>query len=433
MKKISLMIVIFLSIFSVSAQENSGFIATTNTIKIQELLPNTISLINKIEAKEDKIILIEKDITQEDFDKICSKLKWIKKLFVNYDNPNITNILSVSNLSTLESLRMRNVISSHKAPIDMLPLVKLITLKELDFYGTYITNTDLLQTLINLEKVNLNQSNISSLTFLQFTPLVKELTLSGDNHTFKNFEAIQNLKKIRVLDLQKNPVATDANLNILLNLNELREISISDCNGITSLNFLRNSIKLQEITAVNCKNIVDISALQDLIQLKRINFSGTPITAISFVSNKSELKELNISGSTVSDLSPITSCLAIERLDISKTSISNISSISTLIKLKKLNISSTQISDLTSLTNNIAITDLEASDTKISDISTLATCKKLANINLLRTNITDIKPLYGLDKISSLTINNSIPQAQIDAIKIRFPLIRIDFIDKKIN
>ena len=431
MKKISFVIVIFLSILRVSAQESAGFIATANTIKIQELLPNTISQINKIEAKEDKIIQIEKDITQEDFDKICSKLKWIKKLYIDYDNPNITNILSVGNLSTLESLRMRNVLSSLKMPIDMLPLVKLITLKEIDFYGTHITNTDLLQTLVNLEKVNLNQSNISSLTFLQFTPLVKELTLSGDNHTFKNFDAIQNLKKIRVLDLQKNPIVTDETLNILSNLAELREITISECNGITSLNFLKNSTKLQEIIAINCKNIIDVSGLQDLIQLRRVNFSGTPISTVSFITNKSELKELNISGSNVSDISPITNCLAIERLDISKTSIADMSSISTLIKLKKLNISNTQISDLTSLNNNIAITDLEASDTKISDISTLATCKKLANINLLRTNISDIKPLYGLDKISSLTINNSIPQAQIDAIKIRFPLIRIDFNDKK--
>jgi len=430
MKKYTLLLALLFILQIITAQEVTDFTTNANTIKILNLESNTLSNINKIEAKETKVVQIDKSISQEDFDKICAKLKWIKKLSIDYDNPSINNILSISTLTDLESLKIRNLLSSKKTPVDLLPLTKLILLKEIDFYGTIVSNTDALQTLINLEKVILYKSNVSSINFLAFTPLVKEIDLNGSEHTFTNYEPIKTLKKLRSIDIQSNTQATDQNLTLFNEFLELREINISQCSQITSLQFLNNANKLQEFTAIDCKKIVNFTALDDMIMLKRVNLNGTPIFDLSFVSNKTELKDLQISNTQISNLLPIVACINLDKLDISNTSISDISHLSKLTKLRKLNISFTLVTSLSAISNLIDLTDLDASNTKITDLTPLALCKKLANINISNSSVTDIKNLYTLDKIMSLQVPTAIPQAQIDAIKIRFPRMRID-IDKK--
>jgi len=426
MKKLIFTLAFVISFLGIYAQD-ADFISTANSIKIVALYSNTLNQINKIEAKEEKVVQIDKSITQEDFDKICAKLKWIKKLSFDYDNPFITNIISLQNLTALELLKMRNISSSEKQAIDLSPLAKLTLLKEIDFLGTAVTNTDALSSLITLEKINFTDSKIASIQFLSNTPLVKELILAGNNHTFPNYEPIQNLKKLRVLDIQKNSQATDGNVAVLQNLQELRELDISDCKGITQLQFIEQCTKLVEFSAANCTNIVNYSALQNLILLKKINLSGSSVTDINFVSNKSDLKDLQISKTAISDITSLNMCASIERLDISYTQVTDITTISRLWKLKRLNIAHTKIASLDALGANFELTDLDASFTQVSDLTPLSQCKKLTNIIVYNSKVTDIKALYSLNKITSLRVDSSVPLAQIDAIKIRFPLIRIDF------
>ncbi|HPH15532.1 MAG TPA: hypothetical protein PK029_00045 [Bacteroidales bacterium] len=425
MKKIIFTLAITCYFISSFAQD-ADFVSTSNSIRIISLYSNTLSQINKIEAKETKVVQIDKSISQEDFDKICAKLKWIKKLSFDYDNSYITNITSIENLSSLESLKMRNITSSYTQAIDVTPLAKITSLKELDVLGTVITNIQALSTLVNLEKVNVTDSKISSIDFLQNTPLLKELVLAGSNHTFVNYEPIQNLKKLRVLDIQRNTQATDVAIAQLQNLQELRELDISDCNGITSIKFIAQSTKLTEFNAANCKNIVDFSPIQDLILLKKINLSGSSISDISILSNKTDLKDLNISKTPVSDISTLHMCAALERLDISNTQVTDITTISRLWKLKRLSIAHTKVASLEALSANFELTDLDASYSQVSDLSPVSQCKKLTNIIVYNSKVTDVKALYSLNKITSLRVDSSIPLAQIDALKIRFPLIRID-------
>lgn len=426
MKKTIFTLALLVSYISTFAQD-ADFVSTSNSIKIISLYSNTLTQINKIEAKEEKVVQIDKSITQEDFDKICAKLKWIKKLSFDYDNPFITNITSISYLTSIESLRMRNVSSSNKQAIDLTPLQKLITLKEIDFLGTTVTNTDALNTLINLEKINLSDSKIASIQFLTNTPLVKELVLAGSNHTFANYEPLQTIKKLRVLDIQRNTQATDGNLSILQNLQELRELNISDCNGITTLQFIEQCTKMVELYAANCTNIVNYSPIQNLILLKKMNLSGSSITDLAILSNKSDLRDLNISKTAISDISTLHMCAAIERLDISNTQVTDITTISRLWKLKRLSIAHTKVASIEALSANFELTDLDASFTEVSDLAPVSNCKKLTNIIVYSSKVTDIKALYSLNKITSLRVDSSIPLAQIDAIKIRFPLVRIDF------
>lgn len=426
MKKIFILFA-FLSIFySGFSQTGSDFTSTSNSIKINTVLPSTLSDINKIDGKEEKVVIISKTVNQEDFDKICSKLKWIKRLNVDYDNLYLTNITSISNLKNLENLRVRNALNSHKSPFSLTPLTEIISLKEIDFYNTNVTNTEALATLVNLEKIVFYKSAVNSIDFLNATPLVKELNLYGDNHTFTNYSSLKNLQKLRILDISYNRVAIDENLKDIENLTEIRELYVENAGGITTLQFLANYDKLQTLNCDNNPNIVDFSGLKDLISLKKVSLTGDLITSINFLSNKSELRELNLGHTSITDISPLASCINIEKLFLNNTSIADISVLSNITKIKKLYIQNTPISDISSLSKLLELNELDISNTKITDISSLSNCKKLSSISIANTTISDIKPLYSVDKLGSIEINPLIPKAQQEALQVRFPLVRIN-------
>jgi len=404
----------------------SGYDDNSTSIRISNLESKTLSSINKIDGKEDKIVILEKTVTQEDFLKVCSKLSWIKMLKIDNGNKYITDITPIKGLSKLISLEINELNASQNSPIDLLLLEKLTNLKELDFTNTKITNTPALIVLQQIEKINFTNSAVADLSFLESMPLITELILDGTNHTFVDYTPLTSLKKLKTLSIQENSQATNANVQILEKLIGLKEINISKCDKITNISFLSGAKNLKELYAENCKVLTDISGVETLLKIKTISLKNSPIEDLSALANKENLRDLDISNTKVTNLSPLQTCVAMYKLDLSSTSITSLAPLSSMENLKKIDLSNTSVSSISGIEKLESLKTINISGSKITSLDEFKTQKYTQEIIFNNTAISDIKPIYEAEKISYIYITKTIPQVQIEAIKVRFPNIRID-------
>ena len=71
-----------------------------------KVTPEVITYINTLPNKEERVVAIDPECTQESFDAIC-KLNWIEKLTIGSLAPNktlITNLKPITNLINLASI-----------------------------------------------------------------------------------------------------------------------------------------------------------------------------------------------------------------------------------------------------------------------------------------------------------------------------------------
>jgi hypothetical protein len=405
------------------------YIETATSIRIFKVDAKTLSDLRSAENKEQKLVIIEPGISQEDFSNICSKLRWITKLRIEADNKEISDISAIRSLRSLEVLDIRTLPFAQTSPLDLIVLDKSLNLKELHIQNTAITNTEILQLLPLLEKITFSQAAVSSLSFLEFTKELTDLNLDGTNHTFTDYSAIAHLPKLRNLSIQANSQATNENLLVLQESTTLQSLQISECKHLTSLTFVSNIKTLRDITANNCVNLTNTDGLIPLQQLRNLSFDSSPIQSIAFAENKSRLRDLSISSTQVTDLSHLQNCSSLARLNISKTNITDISALAQLSSLRRLDLSNTPITNTEQIAQLQGVRILDISNTGISEFSSFQQNRQFEEIIFTGTSISDISPLYVLQRIAYLRMPQNIPQTQIEAVRVRFSNIRIDIVE----
>jgi internalin A len=335
-------------------------------IWISSMTDGAKTKLDAITEKEAKTILIKKTCSQADFAAIC-QLGWIRKLEFDSGNENINDLSPLANLKGLRKLKLRLFKTSKNAPIDVAPIAQLKSLIDVEFYSARVTSTNVLAGLSKLRRVSMHMTSVDSIDFLKGTPEIRELNLYGRGHTFKNYEPLLGLKKLRILNIYMNPQATDKLLAPLSAITSLREIRMSNSRKITTLDFLANCKDMRSINANWCSLLTDISALANMDQLQSVSISDSKISSISPFKDNKQLTSLNISKTAVSDISPLSGCSKLQTLDIEKTKVKDLSPLSGCIELQTINISETPISDLSVLVNYDNLRSLEVSKTVSQD------------------------------------------------------------------
>ena len=112
MRKFFCVIVLFFWVIVCPAQYN-GYSLSTVSVRIYDASASVLNEIQKIPEIENRIVQFGTDISQSDFDAVCSKFKWIKKLVVE-NTQEIINVSSVKKLKELESLQLKNAIRRNR-------------------------------------------------------------------------------------------------------------------------------------------------------------------------------------------------------------------------------------------------------------------------------------------------------------------------------
>lgn len=361
MKKVIQVLLVVCFCFMSSFAENKvkDFEAKYGRLTINRATDKAFAAVKKVEDIKDKVLTIGNVATQKDFDKICTKLNWVKRLQLEHGNKQIANIKAIKNLTSLEELTLKGMKTAKKVPVDLAPLKTLTKLKKLDFYATPVTNTDALASLVNLKDVSFYMSDVDSINFLKSTPDIISLDLYGFGHSFKDYTPLINLKKLEVLNIYMNVQATDKNLEVLKALSGLKEIRMSNCKKVTSLDFLENCRNLKELHASWCRGLIDFSAISNMKKLERFKVSDSQLKSIDMVKGYSNLSVVDISGTKVKSIASLEYCPGLKDISCDETEISDISPLYKCKKIYDLSISSkvpqTQIKKIKSLIPDITV------------------------------------------------------------------------------
>ena len=340
--------------------------------------------------------------SQEEFNK-CNQPEGVLELEIDHGNVRISDFSPVAGLSKLKRFNANSLEASQNNPIDLSPLADLGDLEEVDFYATRVANTDALAGKEKLRRVSLYMSAVDSIDFLTTTPGVLELSLYGFEHTFKDYSPLLKLPVLRNLDIYMNKQATDELLAPLAELTTLEEISMSNCDQVTSFGFLKGCKDIKVINANWCTKLADISDLAELKQLQRVEIADLPIDDLSAFTGNSNLDELDISGTKITDLAGLSGCTNLKSLDVSETEVADISILGECAGLQKLVLKATAVSDL----------------------SPLSACSGLSWLDIRGSKVSDLTPLLELKSMRSLVVDEKFPTAQVDAIKEAIPTLEV--------
>lgn len=429
MKKYILLLIVCFTTLSVNAQYN-GYSLSTVGIRVYDASASVLSEINKIPDIEKRLVQLGEDISQSDFDNICSKFKWMKKLSIENTHGQIADLSSVKKLKDLHFFQIKN--GSANDAVSLAPLAEVDSLKELVVFATLITEYEGLSQLTALESVSFEKSPLTSLDFLSEMKQVKRLNLSGSNHTFANYEALAKLNKISSLDVSYNPQATDYNMDVFSDVTTLTVVNVSECDHLKSLSFLYSSTsRLQEFYAVGCDSISNYDMLIRATKLKKVDLSHSATKNVAFLKNKANIRELNISDTKVSSIAELQPSVNIEKLDLSYTDVEDLSVLSEMSKLKRLNLSHSKVTDVSPLAGCVSLVDFDCSNTQIAKLDGMETCVNLSRINVGNTPLESLRPFYSAKKVKEIIVDEDMSQVHLDALKRRSPLIIVNYAKQK--
>lgn len=410
-----------------SYSQYNGYSLSTAGVRIYDASASVLNEINKVPNIENRLVQIGADISQSDFDNICSKFKWIRKLSIENSEDEITDLSPVKKLKDLVYFQIKKC--SAPEPFSLAPLAEVDSLKELYVISTEIKDYDLLRNVTTLESVSFEKSPISSLDFLSQMKQLKKLNLSGNMHTFQNYDSLSKLQKLTFLDVSYNDQATSENLDVFSDVTTLTKVNVSECDRLKSLGFLYGSTsRLQEFYAVGCDSIGNFDMLIRATKLKKVDLSNSSTKNVAFLKNKTNMKELNIAHTNVSSIADLEPSVNLEKLDVSYTFVEDISVLSVMSNLKRLNISHTPILDVSPLAGCVSLTDFDCSNTQIASIEGMENCTKLSRINIGNTLIEHLQPFYEAKKIKEIVMDEDIMSVHVEALKRRSPLIIINYV-----
>ena len=144
------------------------------------------------------------------------------------------------------------------------------------------------------------------------------------------------------------------------------------------------------------------TGLDEFVNLKDLNLTGWSISDLSSLACLTALQTLDVSNTKVSDLSPLAGLTALQKLGVSNTQVSDLSPLSDLYALQTLYLRRAQFSDLSPLAGLTALQILDLGGAQVSDLSPLAGLSTLQKLNLNFSQVFDLSPLAGLTALQEL-------------------------------
>ena len=252
-----------------------------------------------------------------------------------------------------------------------------------------------------LERLELNEKDISDLTGLEFAINLNWLDVSKNN--ISDLSPIAGLIQLSELRLTLNPAS---DLSPLKRLKNLTGLWFADNRQVADISPLADLINLEKLH-FSSPLILDLSPLTGLTNLTALEFNFMPVPDLSILTELVNLEWLRSWGTDISDLSPLMGLTKLVDLDICGGKVSDLTPLASLTGLKRLDMYQHQVSDISPLANLTELTSLVLNTNNISDISPLAALTNLRRLLLNENEIVDISPLAGLINLRELQLKDN--------------------------
>lgn len=193
----------------------------------------------------------------------------------------------------------------------------------------HIESLDGIESLVNLEDLNLAHNGISDVT-----PLVGLKKLARLDLGFNEIEVVQSLPRALHIDLNHNRVSTLAWVNSTPTVRTL----LVEYNNIADLAPLAALDGLAELR-VSGNHLSSLDGLEGASQLKYLDASSNEIGRIDAIASLKLMTLLQLSGNQISDLRPLAGLTELRQLDLSANQVSDVGPLTSLYNLKVINLS----------------------------------------------------------------------------------------------
>lgn len=237
------------------------------TISIEHVTDADITALNQLKDKATLKIKLGREIGQEEFDTLCSKLTWIRRFDFGSSFEKIKNFGALENLVALERIYFSYLRRTADDPFDLQILKNAKNLEVIEATGMSFINANALQDMNQLKRVILNSGSIDGFGFLKGKSHITNLQIPNIMDAPNLYTIIGQLKSLEELYLMvSEKMVTSENLKELKTLKNLKWLFISG--------------------KVFSDNTLDIAPLEQM----------------------TALETLFVSDYNVPDLSPLTSC-----------------------------------------------------------------------------------------------------------------------------
>ncbi|CAL6011247.1 Chain_A [Hexamita inflata] len=364
------------------------------------------------EEYDDKMILKYKDKIQDDHLQIgdqfnadieVTNLSFIGKLKIKSLNLYINKFQkfnfkngTIQKLNILQSVADFDIYEEINLNVDDLQLDNLEILQFINDQNQNQLENDQLYNISKFKKLHtLDVScNNVDLTHIHSVISLTVLTMRGCGLT--NIDQIQSLVNLNDLDLSDN---FGIDINPLCKITSLIKLNISDCNlkQIDQIGFLTNL----EVLDISMNELLKIDSISQLINLKELDISENKNIQINSLSRLVGLAKLNLSCCGLRQLSALRSLINLQTLDISFNSNLNINELQYLKNLTHLNIQSCDVISICVLIPLVNLKYLNIIGNLIVHLdSNLDKMKQLEIFVLFDNRISDLSSLEKLQHYS---------------------------------
>lgn len=278
--------------------------------------------------------------------------------------------------------------------------------------------------LTKLTSLKLADNKITTLDFLM--PLEKLVSLDLSNNDITDISVLAGLKNLRTLHLDGNDIE---DFTPLYGLNKLTMLTIG---GIeikeSQLRQLKEKLPGCVIYSDEAKeDIIDITLGGKTFKsnVTELDLSGSGVNDISLLSVCTKLTKLDLSNNSISDISPLVDIPGLTELDLSNNSISDISPLVSMTKLTKLDLSNNSIKSAAALKELTKLTELRLGGNKLSGFSAVGKLTALKTLGLNDTGLqdSDLSSLYSLKELKKLNIedNVALTESGVSALQKKLP------------
>lgn len=283
-----------------------------------------------------------------------------------------------------------------RSSLDIGFLEKMTNLTTLNLSGCTFDaeQLSLIGALTSLQKLNLSNCQLSTITGLTGTTTLVSLDLSVNS--ISDLSPIMGNTSLETLNLQHNAIST-----------------VSAIANMTALNWLD----------ISNNSLADLSPIGGCSAITHLDVSNNALTALSGISGLENLTWLDASYNALTDMTGISSCVNLTDLDLSNNALENMDETVSLVNLANLDLSYNNIKTIPDFPNDTALATFNGCHNffedvsglsgleklnyvyldynNITDINVLSSCKNLIQVNVFRTNVSDISGFSGMDVIIS--------------------------------
>lgn len=246
------------------------------------------------------------------------------------------DVAQVQDLPTLTTLSLFNLGSL--APIDFVKLPNLI--------GFSVLNTPFDDIIGLADAPRLTHLTLANAGITDVTPLaqlgLKVLRLRGAGLT--DLTPLGHQEDLEVLNLNGSEVTTLAGMTFG---SSLKTLSASN-SALQDISALKTASGLKTLR-LNGSKVTNVKGIADLTMIDLIDLRETPLRDLSALGPQPALRHLALSDSTLEDLSPLAALTSVEELALSRIPATDISALASMTNLAGLWLNKTKATDLTPL------------------------------------------------------------------------------------